>query len=174
MQDDWRARSWLTVNLGIRYEFSRRTPKSTDGYRTIIHITGLVQSPAIPGIQQSGPTAGVPTPYTDVAPRFGFAATLKHNMVVRGGFGLTFFPVNYESPYYMKNAPFGYSASCQIQNTSNGTNNSCATAAFNAGAGQFSNGLLSNYGTTVIAELNIQPRPAGWKVYFNSAFRLRR
>ena len=50
-------------------------------------------------------------------------------MVLRGGFGLTYFPVNYESPYYMKNAPFGYSASCTVQNFKN-TNNSCNTAQF--------------------------------------------
>ena len=53
----------------------------------------------------------------------------------------------------MKNAPFGYSASCQIQNASGG-NNSCKTAAFDAGAGQFSNGQTSKYGSTASASTN--------------------
>ena len=50
----------------------------------------------------------VPTPYSDIAPRFGFAATLKGNIVLRGGFGITFMPQNYESQYYFQNAPFDF------------------------------------------------------------------
>jgi hypothetical protein len=145
LQDDWRARPWLTLNLGIRYDIFTPYTEVHGRMSNYNPYTGLVQSPAIPGIQQSGPTAGVPTPLRDFAPRFGFAATLKHNMVLRGGFGLTYFPVNYESPYYMKNAPFGYSASCTIQNNSN-TNTPCNTAQFDGAAGQFSNGLNSKYG----------------------------
>ena len=116
VQDDWRVRPWLTLNLGMRYDIFSAYTEVHGRMSNYNPYTGLVQSPAIPGIQQSNNTAGVPTPLADFAPRFGFAATLKHNFVLRGGFGLTYFPVNYESPYYMKNAPFGYSASCTIQN----------------------------------------------------------
>ena len=112
VQDDWRVRPWLTLNLGLRYDIFTAYTEVHGRMSNYNPFTGLVQSPALPGIQQSSNTAGVPTPFTDFAPRFGFAATLKHNFVLRGGFGLTYFPVNYESPYYMKNAPFGYSASC--------------------------------------------------------------
>jgi hypothetical protein len=147
VQDDWRVRPWLTLNLGLRYDIFTAYTEVHGRISNYNPYIGLVQSPAIPGIQQSSNTAGVPTPLTDWAPRFGFAATLSHNTVIRGGFGLTYFPVNYESPYYMKNAPFAYSASCTIQNNSTG-NVPCNTAAFNGAAGQFSNGLISTYGTT--------------------------
>jgi hypothetical protein len=145
VQDDWRAKPWLTVNLGLRYDIFTAYTEVHGRMSNYNPFTGLVQSPALPGIFQSSNTAGVPTPLTDFAPRFGFAATLKHNFVLRGGFGLTFFPVNYESPYYMKNAPFGYTASCTVQNFK-GTNNGCDTAQFNAAAGQFSNGVITTYG----------------------------
>jgi hypothetical protein len=106
----------------------------------------LLQSPALPGIQNSGPTAGVPTLLTDISPRFGFAATLKHNTVLRGGFGLTFYPVNYHSPYFMESPPFVFNESCTLQNEG-GSNSSCATAQYgNGAAGQFSNNLTANYG----------------------------
>jgi Carboxypeptidase regulatory-like domain len=153
VQDDWRARQWLTVNLGMRYDIFTPYTEVHGRISNYDPFTGLVESPALPGLQQSNNTAGVPTPLRDFAPRIGFAATLKHNLVVRGGFGLTYFPVNYESPYYFKNAPFGYSASCGIQNVAV-TNNSCATAAFNAGAGQFSNGLVTPFGTTTSTTAN--------------------
>src|SRR6185295_2572818 len=38
--------------------------------------------------------------------RFGFAATLPHAMVLRGGWGLSYFPGNYMSQSLMKNPPF--------------------------------------------------------------------
>jgi len=146
VQDDWRAKSWLTLNLGLRYDIFTPYTEVHGRISNYNPFTGLVQSPALPGILQSNNTAGVPTPLRDFAPRFGFAATLPHGMVLRGGFGLTYFPVNYESPYYMKNAPFGYNATCTIQNNS-GTNTPCNTAQFNSAPGQFSNGQLSRYGS---------------------------
>ncbi len=149
VQDDWRTLSWLTLNLGVRYDIFTPYTEVHGRISNYDPYLGLLISPSIPGVQQSGPTAGVPTPYHDIAPRFGFAATLPGHAVLRGGYGLTYFPVNYESPYYLKNAPFGYSENCSIQVTNNSAN-SCATAQFsNAAPGQFGNGLTSNYGLPI-------------------------
>jgi hypothetical protein len=60
---------------------------------------------------------------------------------------LTYFPVNYESPYYMKNQPFGYTATCGLQSNAK-TVNSCASAQFDGAAGQFNSGIPTNYATT--------------------------
>jgi hypothetical protein len=139
VQDDWRIRRWLTLNLGVRYDiFSPYTEH--DGFISNYdpHI-GLLVSPAIPGAQHSSRTAMVPTVYGDVAPRVGFAATLSHEFVVRGGFGLSYFPDNYLSQAYMRNAPFTLPETCTAQNKGN-TNNACA--------GTFANGAAVNYGTT--------------------------
>jgi hypothetical protein len=68
--------------------------------------------PAIPGINQSGPTAGILTDYKDWAPRIGFAATLKHGYVLRGGFGMSYFQ---NRAAILRNAPFVYTFACQPQ-----------------------------------------------------------
>ena len=51
-------------------------------------------------------TADVKTDYSNVAPRVGFAATLPDQTVLRGGWGLSYFPGNYMSQALMKNPPF--------------------------------------------------------------------
>ncbi len=159
VQDDWRMRPWLTLNLGLRYDIFTPYTEVHGRISQYNPYTGMLMSPAIPGTNQSN-TVGVPTPYTDIAPRFGFAATLKHNMVLRGGFGLTFFPVNYESPYYFNNPPFSYAASCGLENET-GSANVCGNipvgpgqgaypvsgAQFNGAPGQFGAGAVANYGT---------------------------
>ncbi len=146
VQDDWRAKSWLTLNIGLRYDIFTPFTEVHGRMSNYNPYIGLLSSPSIPGIQQSGPTALMPTPWTDFAPRFGFAATLAHNTVIRGGFGLSFFPTNNGSDYYFKNAPFNFSESCTIQNEV-GTNNSCLAAQYGTGpVGQFANALTAQYG----------------------------
>ena len=148
LQDDWRARSWLTLNLGVRYDIFTPYEEVHGRISNYDPYTGLLVSPSLPGNQQSNATGMVTTPYTDLAPRVGFAATLKHNTVVRGGFGLTFFPTNYRSDYYFLNAPFNYASGCTLQNEV-GTNLSCATAQYDGPVGQFTNAATATYGLSV-------------------------
>src|SRR5581483_9219129 len=63
----------------------------------------------------SSDTAGLKTNYGNFAPRLGFAATVMPGMVIRGGFGMAYFPGNYTSNASLKNAPFNgiYSSGCQ-------------------------------------------------------------
>jgi hypothetical protein len=146
IQDDWRARPSLTINIGVRYDIF--TPY-TEVHGRIANwdpFIGMLVSPALPGAQQSNATAMVSTPYTDFAPRIGFAKTLPRNTVLRGGFGLSFFPTNYQSSYFLLNAPFNYPVSCNLQNET-ATNSSCSTAQFDGPAGQFTNGVNATYGT---------------------------
>jgi Carboxypeptidase regulatory-like domain len=115
VQDDWRAKHWLTLNLGIRYDIFTPFVEKRGRISNYDEATGLIVGPSIPGAQQTGPTAGIKADYLDIAPRFGFAATLKHDFVVRGGFGLTFWPVNYQSGYNLINTPFVSNFSCALQ-----------------------------------------------------------
>jgi hypothetical protein len=101
-QDDWHIAPRLTLNLGVRYDVF--TPF------TEIHNAISNFDPSLPGIIQAGVngvsrTAGLKTDHTNVAPRFGFAYSATPSLVIRGGFGLAFFPENYESPTNLKNQP---------------------------------------------------------------------
>jgi hypothetical protein len=60
----------------------------------------------VAGVDGVSETAGVTTDYTNIAPRLGFSASLPGQMVVRGGWGLSYFPGNVASPSYLKNPPF--------------------------------------------------------------------
>ena len=140
IQDDWRAKHWLTLNLGMRYDVFTPFVERRDRITNYDMATGLIVGPGIPGAQQSGRTAGLITPYLDIAPRFGFAATLRHDLVIRGGAGLTFFPINYSSNYSLKNAPGNYNANCLLQNET-GTNTVCQAP--------FASGAVAQYGNPV-------------------------
>ena len=101
-QDDWRVRQNLTLNLGIRYDVF--TP-FTEKFNHISNFDPSTASIVQAGVNGVSRTAGVRTDYHDLAPRFGFAYTLRPSTVLRGGFGIAFFPSNYESPTNLKNQP---------------------------------------------------------------------
>ena len=117
-QDNWKVRSWLTINIGARYDVF--TP-FTEVHGFLSNFDPVTQQLLVPaqglkalqaigadttGIVASSPTAGVHTTYSNVAPRVGFAATIAPNTVLRGGYGIANFPGNYTSNASLKNAPF--------------------------------------------------------------------
>lgn len=103
VQDDWRARPWLTLNMGIRYEVF--TP-FTEAHNIFSNFD--LNTLTVKVATASNPTAGVGTNYSDVSPRFGFAATLPHQTVVRGGYGISYYPVDIQSEIQNPNPPFNY------------------------------------------------------------------
>jgi hypothetical protein len=83
-QDDWRASSKLTLNLGVRYDIDLNLMDQKDfaqnATRQVLEAIG-------------SPYAGYPkTPRKDISPRVGFAYDLSGNgtRVLRGGYGLYF------------------------------------------------------------------------------------
>ena len=103
VQDDWRASSWLTINAGVRYDVYTPLTESA-GNLSNMDMAGLKL--LIAGQNGVSDSAGVTTDHSNIAPRLGFSATLPSEVVVRGGWGLAYFPGNYMSQSLLKNAPF--------------------------------------------------------------------
>lgn len=108
IQDDWRVTHWLTLNLGLRYDiFTPFTEKHNhlsnfDPTNPAMLASGMIQ---VAGLNGYSDTLNISNQFGDVQPRLGFAATLGHGTVLRGGFGISYWPNNVASPFNLKNAP---------------------------------------------------------------------
>ena len=101
IQDDWRATSRLTLNLGLRYElpfqwFEPHGQSATfiPGIQSTV-FPGAVGGLGFPGDKGVLPSL-VPTDFNGIAPRFGFAydVTGQSKFLIRGGYGIFFDAVN--------------------------------------------------------------------------------
>jgi outer membrane receptor protein involved in Fe transport len=93
-QDSWRATPSLTLNLGVRYDVFTPYTEAHGNYSNFDlsdfgFICGKINSYCT-GKQSA--TLGVNTDYKDFSPRVGFAQTIGSKTVVRGAFGMTYFP----------------------------------------------------------------------------------
>lgn len=108
-QDNWRVTQSLTLDLGLRYSvFTAFTEAhgryDNFNYPTLSLISGK-QSPHI----------GVDTSYANLAPRFGFAQSLWKNTVLRGGFGISYYPdVMQQAISGLTNPPYNFNTGIVI------------------------------------------------------------
>ncbi len=125
VQDDWHASSKLTLNLGVRYDIF--TPFTEENN----HISNFDVNSAtivIAGVNGVSKTAGVKTDYRNLGPRVGFAYSVSPKTVVRGGFGLAFFPENFTSSSNLKNQPFSANYGTCTSVTAQAGTSGCNTA----------------------------------------------
>jgi hypothetical protein len=95
-QDEWRFRSNLTFNIGLRYEYVSPFSEIDNRMVNLNIAPGLAAvAPVLPG--QVGPLTGTPYPITLVnpdrnnfAPRVGIAWKAFKNTVVRAGYGINY------------------------------------------------------------------------------------
>jgi hypothetical protein len=109
LQDDWRATPTLTLNLGVRYDVFTPFAEAHNAISNFDPATATIVVANQNGVNQY---AGLNPTWTNVAPRIGFAYTVAPSTVLRGGFGISYFPMNYTSNSSLKNQPFVSAFNC--------------------------------------------------------------
>jgi Carboxypeptidase regulatory-like domain/TonB dependent receptor len=146
VQDSWKVNQKLTALFGIRYDVFTPFTEAHNHISNFDFPEALTLSAAnisnalkIAGVNGVNSQVNIPTDYSNVAPRVGFAYSVTPAIVVRGGYGLSFFPGNYTSNADLKNLPFTsiFQPSCQstraiqleasVPGASAGQNPDCAT-----------------------------------------------
>jgi hypothetical protein len=122
IQDSWKASPKLTLLYGIRYDVFTPFTEAHNRISNFDFPEALTLAPAnignalkIANVNGVDSQVNIPTDHSNVAPRVGFSVSVSPTLVVRGGYGLSFFPGNYTSNADLKNAPFTFifSPSCQ-------------------------------------------------------------
>jgi len=106
-QNDWKATSKLTINLGVRYEVQ---PGPTERYNRGSSLDLTRRNPYTEGLASSNPLAALgfiafpgtegysrnlwDTQWNNISPRFGAAYRLMKSTVLRGGYGRVYAPSN--------------------------------------------------------------------------------
>lgn len=113
IQDQWKITRKLTLLYGVRYDLF--TP-FTEAHNHISNFdytqartdsaTTIGNALQVAGVNGVNANAGIQTDYSNAAPRVGFAYSASPTVVIRGGYGLSYFPGNYTSNFDLKNAPF--------------------------------------------------------------------
>ena len=85
VQDDWKVRPNLTINLGLRYELFTPPTETED------RLTNFILDPSTAAGGRVVTTDRLfKTDKNNFAPRFGFAYSPNSRMVLRGGFGISY------------------------------------------------------------------------------------
>ena len=74
--------------------------------------TAYVVSPVLSGANHGTSTANVKTDFSNISPRLGFATSLGRSMVLRGGFGVSYFPNQIGNAGVLQNVPLVVSRDC--------------------------------------------------------------
>jgi len=83
-QDDWRATSKLTLNLGVRWEYESPLTMNNNIYSRINPVNGQLLAAGLNGVSNS---LNIQTPKADFSPRIGLAYSVDSKTVIRAAFG---------------------------------------------------------------------------------------
>jgi hypothetical protein len=107
VQDDWKVKRNLTINIGLRYEYFGPFTDGTNRLRNFVYGSGANLTEQIANGKSDLVGASWNANHLDFAPRFGFAWDIggKGKNVVRGGYGISYdrFATVYPAGY--RNSP---------------------------------------------------------------------
>jgi hypothetical protein len=137
LQDNWKATSRLTLNLGLRYEIQTSPTERHDAQQyfdfNAVNPISTAVGFNVPGVLvfNSGGNSGLyQTSYKNFAPRIGAAYQLRDKIVLRGGYGIFYVP-----SYYGQGPNIGYSQSTPWVTSLNNGLNPSSTLSGNAALG---------------------------------------
>ncbi len=173
VQDDWRATSKLTLNIGLRFDVFTPYTEKHDYLSTFDALNLRINIAGKNGISRTG---GVKTDYSNFAPRVGFAYSPTTKTVIRGGFGMAFYPTNIAAGFAMKAQPntFVYGA-CSTSTSLAGTSGCQSSYAYFAtgqpqpGAsdplnpiGSIPTGVSANFRSAYLEQMNFAVQQQVW------------
>jgi len=103
IEDDYRVKPYLTLNLGFRYDYYSPLSEAQDRISNFDYPDAKVIVAGQDGISN---TAGVTKDYINFGPRVGFSLQLGQKTLLFGGFGISYVPTMLGTPGAMRNAPF--------------------------------------------------------------------
>jgi outer membrane receptor protein involved in Fe transport len=101
-QYDWRARPWLTLNLGLRYDYFSQLSETNNQISNV----DLAAARIIVAGSDTSSTAGLAEDVNNFSPRVGVAVTIDPKTVVRGGYGISYTPPVQGTGGALRNPPF--------------------------------------------------------------------
>ena len=137
LQDDWKVKTNLTINLGVRYEamtgwrevkgnMATFDPSVQNFNTSTSTVNGIAPGTPVLGgmwygfIGQNGRTSLQAPKYDIVMPRFGFSWQILQNTVIRGGIGMYTSTWSEDTYGGGMGSAFGSSGSLNDSNTTNG------------------------------------------------------
>ncbi|MEO6801792.1 MAG: TonB-dependent receptor [Granulicella sp.] len=123
VQDDWKIRSNLTINLGLRYQIMQGWSDAKKNQRTFDplitnSLTGTLGAMWYAGNADHGRTQLQDNVYNTFLPRVGFAYQINPTTVVRGGYGIYAYLWSLDTYGSGEGSAFGSSGS--LSDTTNG------------------------------------------------------
>ncbi len=108
VQDDWRINSKLTVNLGLRYDIYTPFSEAHNRYANFNYPTLSIISGT------TDPHVGVKTNHKNIAPRLGFSQSLSKGTVLRGGYGISYYPSAANGEIQLLGPAYEYANTCLL------------------------------------------------------------
>jgi len=123
IQDDWKLRPNLTINIGLRYQITHGWNEihgNEDSFdpHVLNPVTNTLGAYWYGSTHANGRTALQKNTYNTFMPRVGFAWSPRSNTTLRGGFGIYSYNWSLDNYGSGMGAPFGASGS--ISDTTNG------------------------------------------------------